>query len=196
MPTGYTADIRNGMSFKEYALRCARNFGALIMMMDQPFDSPIPDSFEPSDYHSKALDEANKEMDLFAKASPEELEALSEAAYQQSVEYYDRAMLEKKQTLLSYEAMLEKARAYVPPTDAHVEYGKFLVSQIEESIKYDCDMSCPQMPARISGVAYKEMKLSKLRDDVKYHSKELEKEIERSEKRTEWVIALKTSIQD
>ena len=45
MPTGYTADIQDGKitTLREYALSCARAFGALIMMRDDPHDAPIAD---------------------------------------------------------------------------------------------------------------------------------------------------------
>ena len=36
MPTGYTDKIKDGITFKEYAMGCARAFGALITMRDNP----------------------------------------------------------------------------------------------------------------------------------------------------------------
>lgn len=37
MPTGYTSPLYEGkeISFEQFALRCARNFGALVMMRDE-----------------------------------------------------------------------------------------------------------------------------------------------------------------
>lgn len=60
MPTGYTHKIKDGMTFKEYALRCARNFGALMDMRDDPMDAPIP-IFTPSGYHEEKLIEGEFE---------------------------------------------------------------------------------------------------------------------------------------
>ena len=45
MPTGYTAGILEGETFEQYALQCAKAFGALVMMRDEPSDAPIPDQF-------------------------------------------------------------------------------------------------------------------------------------------------------
>lgn len=36
MPTGYTADIKDGIDFKTYAMNCARAFGACVMLRDEP----------------------------------------------------------------------------------------------------------------------------------------------------------------
>jgi hypothetical protein len=47
MPTGYTAPIADGMTFEQFALGCARAFGALVTMRDEPSDAPIPERLEP-----------------------------------------------------------------------------------------------------------------------------------------------------
>lgn len=48
MPTGYTADVQSGKvtDFAEYAMNCARAFGALVLMRDDPSDADIPERFE------------------------------------------------------------------------------------------------------------------------------------------------------
>ena len=58
MPTGFTCDIKDGITFERFALNCARAFGALINMRDDSLDAEIPDEIKPSDHHVKALAEA------------------------------------------------------------------------------------------------------------------------------------------
>lgn len=43
MPTGYTSiiDDNENVTFKEYALRCARGFGALMHLRDESLDKEI-----------------------------------------------------------------------------------------------------------------------------------------------------------
>ena len=55
MPTGYTSKIADGIGFKDFALSCARAFGACIEMRDDPSDKPIPNEFKPNDYHKKRM---------------------------------------------------------------------------------------------------------------------------------------------
>ena len=63
MPTGYTAKLmEQGQTFPEFIMSCARAFGALIMMRDDPANAPIPEKFEPSDYHVRALKKAYVEQ--------------------------------------------------------------------------------------------------------------------------------------
>lgn len=194
MPTGYTADIANGISFEEYALRCARNFGALIMMRDDPMNAAIPDKFEPSEHNKKGLDEANEQLAILNAASSEDLEVLAVAKYKADLEYFTRARNEKSELLAKYEAMLGKAKAYIPPSDQHLGYAKFLVSQIEESIGWDCDMSYPVEPVKLTGDEYKEQMVKKLEWDISYHANAMNEEIDRTNNRTKWVQQLKSSL--
>ena len=60
MPTGYTAIIEEkpDLTFREFALKCARGMGACIMQRDEGMDS-LPRVDPPSDYHLKAKEKAD-----------------------------------------------------------------------------------------------------------------------------------------
>jgi hypothetical protein len=192
MSTGYTAAIKEGISFQEYALNCARAFGALVLMRDDPADAPIPDTFEPSDYHFKALAESQKELSEINACSDEELEVRAEAKYRTDFEYYEKSKNERDELRGKYDAMLEMAKAYEPPTPEHTGYADFLVSQIVESIKWDCN---PSIPVKLTGAAYKEERLSKIKWSLDFHIKERDAEIKSAADRTTWVRELKKSLQ-
>ena len=54
MPTGYTATlVEHGQTFPEFAMQCAKAFGACITLRDEPFDAPIPTKFKASTWHTK-----------------------------------------------------------------------------------------------------------------------------------------------
>lgn len=77
MPSGYTSDIYEGkdISGKDFILKCARAFGATIMMRDEPLDKEIP-VFEPSTYYIEVLEKAKNELEKYKKMSTEEAENL------------------------------------------------------------------------------------------------------------------------
>ena len=87
MPTGYTLDLYDvkDITFEEFALRCARAFGALISMRDEPIDAPIPERFEPSDYHLKELEKAKKRLKEVKKWNEETAEQEAVRAYQEAL---------------------------------------------------------------------------------------------------------------
>lgn len=196
MPTGYTADVADGniTDFTEYALQCARNFGACVMLRDEPLSSDIP-IFEPSDYHQTALEKARQELIEFESMTKEQRLEFKNAKYDGMIKSNNKIVAEKKIELKRYEAMLEKARAYKSPSPDHDNYAKFLVEQLEESIKWDCDTSYYENTPEKSSFEYWETEtLGDLHHSIARHEKEYQKEIERINTRNEWVFKLKESL--
>lgn len=194
MPTGYTAAIKDGISFEKFALSCARNFGALITMRDDPHDAPIPDSFEPSNYHVKQLHDAYSRLNL--------LESLSEEAKNDYCkEYNDKALddwrqlrREREELNNKYNSMLVKVEEWVPPTKDHQELKTFMISQINQSVSWDCSMEYHNKPTPLTTEEWFAIKIDGLKRDINYHTEEDKKEVDRTKERSDWVIALKNSL--
>jgi len=64
MPTGYSAPVLEGKikTLPEFALLCARAFGACVNMRDDSMSADIPEEFPVSDYHSKAYKQASRKL--------------------------------------------------------------------------------------------------------------------------------------
>lgn len=195
MPTGYTAGIYDGSitSFEEYALQCARAFGACITLRDEELTSDIPE-FKPSDYHLKKIREIENERITLENTLDALLQLQLDKEHEDRVSSYHNWEKENRLRFERYEAMLVKARAYKAPTSEHVEYAKFLVSQIEDSMKFDCFAYSDLPPVKPSLEEWKANKIRNLYKDLAYHSKEYDAELERVEKRNLWIKALKESL--
>lgn len=193
MPTGYTSGVADGTvtTFEEYALRCARHFGALIMMRDDPMDAPIP-VFEPSDYHIKKLEELRALRKELMQLSPEQIAQRCEAHNKHELEHYLARVEENEVKMKRYAAMLEKAKAFVSPSPDHHEYAKFLVAQLEESMRFD-DYA-PELPEPLSADDWIEQQISRTQKDIEYHTQEHAKEVERTNGRNKWVAGLKAAL--
>lgn len=196
MPTGYTCDVATGevTDFRTFAMRCARAFGALVMLRDEPFSSPIPQSFEPNDYHIKALAVAEAELARLKRLTLNEAEHERDEAERQRVISYDereRSRIEQKRR---YITMLSQVDSWEPPTPDHYDMKKFMREQLVESIKLDCSPSTynseplPKVEKWLSG------RIEAAQWDVEYHRKEYEKEVERTNGRNEWLAALRASL--
>jgi len=194
MPTGYTLDLYDGkdITFEEFALRCARAFGALISMRDEPIDAPIPERFEPSDYHLKELEKAKKRLKEIKKWDEETAEQEAVRAYQEALK--KREEFVKKNNLIRkrYEDMLSKVQKWKPPTIEHVNLKQFMIQQLVESIEYDCFI--PEMPQRLSGEEYKEQQIKKALSDIDYHEREYAEEVNRVYERNRWLLSLRESL--
>lgn len=196
MPTGYTSYIYDGkpVTFEQYALGVARAFGACVTLRDDPKDADIPDKFEPSDHHKKRIDEAKARLIYVDSWDENQWETKAERAYESELKKYHERLAKTKDLKLRYEAMLAKARAFKPPTPDHEEYAKMLVEQLEKSIEFDCSTKYLTEPTKKTGSKFKAEVINDLCKNIDYHEKEHRKEVERAEKRTAWVRALRESI--
>ena len=195
MPTGYTSEIAKGITFEEFAMRCARQFGACIDMRDEPNNAEIPERFEPSDYHAKKIEEAKERIEHLKRMPLGEAEQKAFIKYEKEVES-NRATICKDEDLKNkYEDMLLQAKKWEPPTPDHTGMKDFMISQIEGSIEWDCDHSrCHREVEKLSGEEWLNKKLAKSLHDLDHHTKENQEEIERTELRNRWVRLLRESL--
>jgi len=199
MPTGYTADIENDITFEDYILGCARAFGACLHQRDNSSkEKPKLRGIEGS-YHIDALSRAKAEV-----AKLEAMRGVNDrTAYGKQVIAEETASnqeyFNKKVSLRNkYDAMLEKAYNWFPPTPDHENLKKFMIEQIIESIRHDCDTKYAM--ERLTALSkanpldkYKEA-LEHAYKDVTYHETELLKERERNDGANKWISTLYDSL--
>ena len=196
MPTGYTAAIKDGISFEKYAMDCARAFGACVDLREESGGGErIPEEFAPSDYHAKAAKKAHDELAELMALTREQCERRAAKAWDDA-ETRRVAMLDERSKLReAYEAMLAKVRAWTPPTPEHAGLHEFMRTQIEQSIDFDCGGSYGTEPTpRITGVEWADHEEARLKRAIAYHEKEHAGEVERAASRTAWVKALRNAL--
>lgn len=194
MPTGYTDAIRRGITFQQFALDCARAFGACITLRDEAGGGEkIPEKFEPSDYHlvegRNARERLSKLRAMTDTAAAIEANREREEAEVSNAKY----RREQDETRAKYEAMLQSVRAWVPPSAEHASLKAFMVEQIEGSIKFDCTPCEHHLPER-DAATWRRDQIKQAERDILYHEEEHRKEVERARGRTEWVRALRESL--
>jgi hypothetical protein len=198
MPTGYTAGVQDGTvtDFQEYALECARNFGAIIMMRDDPRRADIP-VFEPSDCNAKAIVKATDELAELMAMTPEQRQSRIDQEHTEAVRQRTDALARIELERGRYESMLEKAKAFHSPSTDHDGYAEFIVQQLEESIKWDCDNDYFKTPiVKPSDVEWMTDRMAKLRKDIAHYEREQAKEVERTNGRNEWVRLLREALKN
>ena len=194
MPTGYTADLE-GVTFPEFALRCARAFGALITLRDEAFDAPLPDCIKPFKYHLAALEKSIKTLLKIDFWSGAQAESEWKANYAMAVENRETKLKGSSVTRKQYENMIVCVEDWTPPTPDHVGLKDFMLKQLIESIEFDClgegDFSMPQAQ---SGLEYQHRRLCRVLQDIEYYAKSYREELVRSRERTEWLRELRLSL--
>ena len=193
MPTGYTAGIIDGTTkdFKEYAKHCERAF--TIHLRDEPFDSEYKPR-TPSDYHTKAITKAKetlKEIEILEDTTIIECERLR---LLDSLKYHKEGIEKDKQTKSKLDKFLLEAKAFKAPTETHKGIAEFMVTQIEETIKFDCNNSYHKDELENVEKQLLSIDADNVRWDLKtqatkdfaYHTKEHEAELKRCRESNKW----------
>lgn len=199
MPTAYTAILGESedMTLKDFAMLCARNFGALMCMRDEPLSVPIPEKFEPNAHFKKNLDRAQKEYDDFMALSDAEKSAYLERTYTEMVERLSKECeksSEKKDVLRRrYNAMLLKVVKWKVPTPEHVNLREFMIKQIQDSIEWDCSEYTPHIPDKAKWCNI-EGHIDMLKMSLEQAEKIYEKNLETTASRNKWLSDLRESL--
>jgi hypothetical protein len=196
MPTGYTAGVADGTisDFQTFALRCARAFGATILMRDDPMDAPIPDEFQPSSFYADALSAAKEKLANLKSLTSAEAEASRDAAHRESLASWERRVAERTETRNRYQEMLAQVVQWEPPTAEHLELKTFMVKQLRESIDFDCSDSYDERPNVTPVTEWLVQQTDRAARDVERYAAEHAKELERTASRNAWVKALRESL--
>lgn len=198
MPTGYTHNITETMEFRDFALQCARAFGACIEMRDDPVDTPIPDEFQPNGHYKEAERNALADVEKYRAMTVAEAAMALRSAVQGARESADRGKAERFGQKRAYQRMLSLVRKWTPPTAEHEGLRKFMEEQIVESIKWDCGTDYYDNSVKELEALTPETYLASMRKEAErqlaYYRDEHDKEVERARSRTQWVKALRESL--
>jgi hypothetical protein len=194
MPSGYTADIAKGISFEEYALVCARAFGALITMRDEPSGAPIPEEFQPSSFYADRLASAQTELKRVIALTPADIEKEAAADHQSLLDQRTQRIERAVALHAKYTSMRLAVQLWTPPSPEHYELKSFMLEQIESSVSFDCDLEYDLPPPQQSASEWLADKVDELRLSIARYTKENGEEIERAAKRTSWVKDLRASL--
>lgn len=192
MPTGYTSPVVDGKitEFKDFALSCARAFGALVEMRDAPMDAPIPDKLTQSTFYTDALAKARDRLGELTSMGAAEAESEAAKWYRQAVKYADEANARDDEERARLDAMAAQVRAWTPPSPDHREMKKFMLEQLD--ISQNTYRSPP--PVKRSGPDWLKAEIADAKRDVERYADERMKEMERHRDRSEWIRALRASL--
>lgn len=197
MATGYTSKIEDGATFKQFIMGCARAFGALIDMRDDPHDAEIPKEFKVSGYHSNALKTVETELAAIKQITPAQAEVRAKQKFDNETLANNNRIGQKQDLKRKYEAMLTKAKAWQPPSSDHEGLKTFMIEQIKSSIKFDCDtkydLDRPPV-ALLTPTEWLAKETKRIESDVDYHKKHHQEEVDRVAGRNLWVKQLRDSL--
>jgi hypothetical protein len=194
MPTGYTHDITTNpnLTARAFILRCARAFGACVAQRDEDTDVP-PRHREMGTYEAECAKKAQAAVAESSSITLEQAAVLARADFNSNLKRWRESQERKVSDRCRYLEMREQIEAWVPPTEDHAELRKFMLSQIDESIRFDCDYDWPAPTPKTSAEWLAARKQNDV-DELARAEKGLADETERVRKANAWIEALYVSL--
>lgn len=195
MPTGYTAQVEDGTvtELRDYMLICARAFGALISMRDDPMDAPIPEKLEASTgYYDEQIAALTNEISRLSAMTADEALTASLAANDETRRLHREYEAADQLRLDRHLAMADKVKAWEPPSPDHIEYKAFMLQQLEVSSRWlGTKRELPPMPV---GDEWRKQFLADLAERLESAQKNRAEEIERTASRQKWLDDLRSAL--
>jgi hypothetical protein len=126
--------------------------------------------------------------------SDAEIEELRDRLHNKQVNRYKAERIKRDEVKARYEAMLDQVKAWNAPTKDHVKYREFMIEQLEGSIKFDCSDYYDNDPELLSVEEFRADMLDQALWSLNYHWKMHNEEVARTQERTNWIQALKESL--
>jgi hypothetical protein len=193
MPTGYTNLVaeNDDVTFAEFTWHCARAFGALIMMRDEPMDAPIPDEFTDDGFYDKLVAEGRAKLAELQSCSPEAAEALAKADYASAMSAHEREVERVAKTRARYERMLADVSGW-EAAERFGELKRFMIDQLKQSIQFDCYTPTP--PEKRSPAEWLAESIREVKRTLRHAEESAAKSAGVTSDRNGWLAALRASV--
>lgn len=195
MPTGYTYGVQEGKvtTLEDYAKTCARAF------LWQSRDSNEQDLLKlisdekTVEYYVKSLAEAEALLFKLDALDEDGWRKLYDDEHKELKAFEDGYNARKELERNRYTEMLEKVQAWTPPTVTHHDLKKFMVEQLESSIKFDCS-DTNWVSSATPFDAWRKQKHNTAATDVIKRRADLDRQVSRQTDFINWVNDLLDSV--
>jgi hypothetical protein len=193
MPTGYTAIIeeRDDLTFRDFALRCARAMTACLPQRDDPPDE-LPRVLETSDYHIKAARKAEAQLVELLGLSQESTRALWQSDCESIAKSNEVSIAKAKEFEKRYARMRAKVEAWKPAPD-YEGLRRFMLQQIDACVNDWTSYIVELTPTPSEWLA---KQIAGAKSLAKYHTERHKDEVKRTDACKEWIESLYASLSE
>lgn len=193
MATGYTwAVVKGSVSFPVFARLCARAFGPLVTLRDEPLDAPLPDVIEPRTAGFDArIAELTADLARVEAMSADECAAAQErereTAAREAARYRERQELGNAHVA----AMREQVEKWTPPTPEHDGLKSFMLQQLDVSVAPLYEFTPPpDLPPE----EWRDARKAVIMDSLSRTRRQRVDEVDRAAGATRWLRALRAAL--
>jgi hypothetical protein len=197
--SGYTAKlVDNDLSFKDFALLCARAMGYLINMRDDSLNVPIPEELTVNPYHAETLEENNTELDKFSKMSYDERVKWGEEQIAKQYTYFIENKFKTAAEMLKVRKVYDKVVAWDCPTSL-ASLKKFMLEQLRNCLDFNTDSFYDDeldKLEKISPIQFYQNHVDNLKDNIAYHAEKQKEEVKWINDANAWLKLLRESLNE
>lgn len=188
--------IDNDQDLAQFVKTCARAFGAMINMRDDPLDAPFPSKVEPSSYHQEATKKAEERLAEMLKMNKSQARDWGQKEKESSLDYLQTERLKRDAEADKVRAMIVKVEGWSPPSKDHEPLKRFMLEQLKQSLPsipdyYDDEIKRLTDSSTLS--LYND-KVASLKKSIEYHKREYQKDLANAAMATEWIRAIVESL--
>ena len=197
MPSGYTYKIHDGepVTFPEFVMSCARAFGALVVMRDDPADAPIPDKFTVAPWYAERVAKARDDLAKAREMTDDDAVRLAAEENESHADSIKRINGTAAAVRQRYDKMMAEVAAWQPPTEEHEDLKRFMTEQLQQSWEFDgVPYTGTEQPV-LDAPTYRAQKIDQAVRELRYAEKSYDEEVDRVAKRNAWVSELRRSLE-
>lgn len=197
MPTGYAAVLldKPETTFEQWALLCARAFGALVTMRDDDMNAPIPEELKPSTYAAEHAEASKVKYQKLLQMDSAAQQKYGEEKQREDIASIRRCMEQNAAQDNTLNAMLAKVVKWEPPTTEHQGMKDFMLEQLRIS-KHGDDWTADEL-RRLeakSAMGFYWDDVAREAKNITYYEKSQREENERTAGRNKWLRDLRDSL--
>lgn len=193
MPDWYTMIIETkaDVTFRDYALRCARAFGACVHQLDEDDDEP-PRAREYDGHHGKALETAKAQVKEAQEMADEVVSALWQAECEKVAKENEKHRREHERKRAAYEKMRAEVVAWKAPTPDHERLKAFMLEEIDVSFSHDEQPY--QLKVSETPGGYREQLIKHAQWNIEWETKHHAEEVQAANSSKAWLDVLVASL--
>lgn len=195
MPTGYTQPLcERDVSLADFALRCARAFGATVEQRDESLDAAIPPAFEVPAFYYERLAGAQARVAELANMTLEDAGKACGVEFIKEMRHRGEQVRRIQAFAARRAKLLEEVEDWEPPTDDHKGLKAFMLEQLAK-VKDEADPSYYQTPIFTKDAKrWLEDQRKQAFEELEYRQKVLKEQEALVASRNAWLTALRSSL--
>lgn len=197
MPSAYTNPVLQGEinSLSEFAMICARAFGATVDMRGEPLSAKVPERFEPNPFYERSLRAARARLAALQRMSPADAQRACQQDHTKRLATWRRSCDQQAVARLRYNTLLAQVQEWEPPTSDHAGLRDFMLAQLRDSLDFDCSGPWPEeYPRQVRWEEWLRRELNAARMSVEFAKEHLADEYSRTHQRNSWFTELRRSL--